>query len=303
MKNLILLLMLFCIAFQVNAQRLIWNDANITYDKGFVDGENHWVIMPRSNTSEAYPFGFLYIDPEVGFVFQQAGVFKIDNQKKYLLDEASTKVLYPRKMLSPGRFVSSITIWRFALVSDEHFNELNIKQSEPDWVKPYYTYTDTLAYNYSQACIYANSRYIETAIDYLQKIYKVNPHYIGSKQKVDFGYYLGSPGVELKLAWAYNSIDQPDKAIEILKSAIAFDLKNPFFYIVLGFSYDQKENWETAIDTYRHGLQLMGKEKSELKSNFAYGISNDYHALKNDDERKNWRAKGDEYNPCPGCVY
>ncbi len=189
-----------------------------------------------------------------------------------------------------------------ALLPVKHFRELKIK-SEPDWVKPYYNYTDTLAHNYKWACIYGNARYIETAIEYLQKIYKVDPHYIGTKQKVDFGYYLGSQGVELKLAWAYYYLQQYDKAIDILNSAIAHDPHNAYFFISLGFMYDQKENWETAIDTYKHGLQLMGKEKSELKSNFAYGISNDYHALKNDDERKNWHVKGDEYNPCPTCVY
>ncbi|MDB5156400.1 MAG: hypothetical protein JWR50_1107 [Mucilaginibacter sp.] len=157
MKNLIIQLF---IAFTATAQRLVWKDPVFTYDKGFLQCERHWVIMPRADTSEAYPYGFLYMDREEGFIFQQAGVFNVDSQNKYLLDYASTKLTYPKKKLRWNGFMASITIWHFALIPEVHFKELKITQPEPDCVKPYYTYIDTLAYNYSRACIYGNSSYI-----------------------------------------------------------------------------------------------------------------------------------------------
>ena len=87
MKNLILLLIITFCAFTVTAQRLVWKDPVFTYDKDILQCEKQWVIMPRPDTSIAYPFGFLYVDSEEGIVFQQAGVFTVDAQKKYLPDE------------------------------------------------------------------------------------------------------------------------------------------------------------------------------------------------------------------------
>lgn len=302
MKHLILSLIFTCFFFKVSAQT-VNVDTSLKFNRGY--GEHEWVVLKKADTSKYYTFGYVYIDSLDGLIFQKEGTFIIDKKSRYVRNPATVKLATDRVVLYPVRnfMQGSIRLHPpVALLPVKHFRELKIK-AEPDWVKPYYNYTDTLAHNYKWACIYGNAWYTYDAIDYLLKIYKVDPHYIGAKQKIEFGYYLGCQGVELKLAWTYYAIQQPDKAIAILKSAISFDPKNPFFYIVLGFSYDQKENWEMAIDAYKHGLQLMGKEKSELKSNFAYGISNDYHALKNDDEGKNWRAKGDEYNPCPGCVY
>jgi tetratricopeptide (TPR) repeat protein len=300
MKRLILLLNFACFAFSLHAQQNVI-DTTLKFYQGYQ--EKKWVVLKKADTTSSYTFGYIYIDTLDGFIFQKEGTFKVGKKNRYIRDSGNLKKHFDRTVLYPPRsfMMGSILLPRpMASISDKHFKELKI-QAEPDWVKPYYNYTDTLAYNYRLACIYGNASYTYDAIDYLQKIYKVNPHYIGVKQKLEFGYYLGSQGVELKLAWAYNSLDQSDKAITILNAAIKHDAKNPFFFYVLGWSYELQKNGEAAVNTYKQGLQLMGTE-TQLKANLAYGISNSYQSLHRLEEAKKWRAMGDQYNPHPGRV-
>jgi tetratricopeptide (TPR) repeat protein len=303
MKSLILLLNFVCFALGVTAQRNVAIYTALKFNHGYQ--EKKWVVLKKADTASSYTFGYVYIDTLKGLIFQKAGTFKINKKNKYIPNNANLNQTFSKVELYPlvGWQTRINYSWLpVALLPAQHFKELKI-EAEPAWVKPYYVFTDTLAHNYQWACIYGYAQYTFNAIEYLQKVYKVDPHYIGKEQKIEFGYYLGCQGVELKLAWAYNSLDQPDKAITILNAAIQHDPKNIFLFYVLGNSYERKENWEMALNAYKQGLQLMGIEKSELKGNLAYGISNNYDKLNKLEEAKNWRAIGDKYNPHPGRIY
>jgi len=298
MKRLILLLNFACFALSVTAQQNVIDTA-LKFYQGY--REKKWVVLKKADTTSSYTFGYIYIDTLDGFIFQKEGTFKVGKKNRYIREPADLKKHFDRTALYPPRsfMMGSILLPRpMASISDKHFKELKI-QAEPTWVKPYYNYTDTLAYNYSLACIYGNASYTYDAINYLQKIYKVNPHYIGVKQKLEFGYYLGCQGVELKLAWAYNSLGKYDESIAILNAAIQYDPKNAFFFYVLGWSYECKENWEMAISTYKQGFQVMGAEKSDLKKNLAGMVSGNYIKLNKLKEAENWAAISKMSDPYP----
>jgi tetratricopeptide (TPR) repeat protein len=193
---------------------------------------------------------------------------------------------------------------RVAILPVRHFKELKIKE-EPDWVKPYYTYTDTLEHNYRWGCIYIDELIVSRGVEYLEKIYKTSPHYPGVKVNVgknDFFFFDGN-GVEPKLAYAYYRVGEYDKSIAVLNSAILNNPNNTTFYMRLGISYDQKKEWDKAIDAYKRGISLIKDEKSSQKWWFAGCLSNMYGELKNDEEKKRWRTLSDSYNPRPGVVY
>jgi hypothetical protein len=101
---------------------------------------NHWIVFPKQTSNDAYPFGFLYIDPNQGFVFNLEGFFKTDGggrftRVKQKIDLA-THDLY---MLKPGPKPL------VALIDPEHNEELDI-YPRPDWLASYNEYTDTAAH-------------------------------------------------------------------------------------------------------------------------------------------------------------
>jgi len=269
--------------------------------------EKQWVVVYNPDTTSFYAFGYTYIDPDAGFVFQKVGSFKVNGQSEYLLNKADAKKTFERE------YVLRQISWQIpndhkilvAILPLKHYKELGISMSEPDWIQSYYSYTDTLAYKYKKACVFIEMGCRQCSMPYLEAIYKVNPHYPGVDVRTDklSGPYFNAKGVELRLADAYFQSDQIDKAIGVLNAAVVYNPKNINFYALLGRSYDRKKAWVMAIDAYKRGIALVNIEKSNQKYWFAGCISNMYGELKNDEERIKWRALSNSYNPHPGRMF
>jgi tetratricopeptide (TPR) repeat protein len=305
MKNLILSLTLVCITFKVNAETSNIDTA-LRFDQFLTNCEKQWVVMKKPDSALYYTFGYVYIDGAKGFVFQKEGSFKIDKKSRYILNLAEVNKNFAGEVFRSNEGGMSGS-WRIpprvAILPSKHFKELKIK-AEPDWIKPYYTYQDTLEHNYRWGCFYTEEfSVVATGISYLEKVYKVSPHYMGVILPRDKHTFIDHVGVELKLAAAYNFTHQYDKAIVLLNSAILNNSKNVSFYFELGSAYREKDDWKTAIDIYKSGLAQISVDKSNYKSWLAGFISLGYRELKNEQESKNWHEKAVAYNPHPGIVY
>jgi tetratricopeptide (TPR) repeat protein len=284
MKRLILQLFLIGLAFSASAQREIaWKDANFKFTPGFLS-ERRWMVMMKPDTASSYSFGFTYIDEAIGFVFQQAGAFRVGDKGNYIVDHASLNRNYERIITHRYKGFSIIlNLWPMAAIPTNHFNELQIK-GEPDWVKGYYSYTDTLEHNYLWGCMYANAGDSYSAMPYLEKVRKVNLYY---------------KDVEVTMASAFNRSEQYDKAIIFLNAAIANSPRNLRFYWELAHSYELKEDWETSINICKRGLFYATTDKYEPKCWLATMIGNNYLHLNNQNEANVWWAKAKGYNPDP----
>ncbi len=307
MKRLILQLYITLQACYCFAQTPVATVADLKFDQSIIFKEQQWVVKNKRDSAGFYPFGFTYVDINEGFVFQKVGDFKINDNGKYTLDKTNAGKVFPREYIMKPRHwqLSYFTLpENIAVISPTHFKELKIV-AEPAWVKSYYNYTDTLAWNYKRGKIYGTMHWFDKARGYFEAIYKVSPHYPGVDNWTDklSGPYFDAKGVEISLAGTYFQTEQFDKAIKILTDAIAYHPDNVNLYASLGSAYDRKKEWALAIDAFKRGMALIKTEKSQQKYWFAGCISNMYEELKDDEQKKYWRAKSDEFNPYPGMVY
>ncbi len=277
MKNLLISTLLLFVSFEILAQA----DPELKYDQPFTKCEKKWVVLSRSEADRNYTFGYIYIDSQAGFTFDLQGMFMVDATGRYIKDTISLKNSGSIKYrIAPN--------WRpVALLPSKHFNELKIK-AEPDWVKTYYNYTDTLAHNYRWGWIYNDINDSQTALTYLEKVYKVNPHY---------------PGVEFEMTFAYNALGKFNDAIKLLEPAISNDPKNTFFYKELAYAYFHAQQYEKAILTYKTGLEFFPNERSETRGEFAFNMANAYKTLNNEAEYKAWMVRAKDYTPTNSRYY
>lgn len=261
MKKNILVLFLFStiqICFSQSS-----NDKS-AFNVEYYDAKDKWVIFPKKATDSIHPFGFIYLDLQAGFTFNYEGSVRIDNNGKFKLynksNEGFTKVrLEPYKTASvliiPDKIVESF--------------ELQIK---PEWLTIYQPSNpesiQTLKdygyhYNHVGAC--------EKALFFLEKAYKINPHF---------------DGLEFELAYAYNHLGQYEKAIPVLDKAISNNPKNYYFFRELGFAYVKQNKISLAEKTYQKGIKMSDNdfEKSEMALNMAQG----YFKLKDRKKFDEW---------------
>lgn len=281
MRYLILISIFCCVCQAVNAQSNPGVDTSLKFNQRYTKCERKWVVMSKADTAKSYSFGFIYIDSQAGFTFDLKGVFKVGDKGKYILDTNIFKNTGSIKYrIAPN--------WRrVALLSPQHYDELGIK-AQPDWIKYYYNYTDTVAHDHRWGYIYNDVDEPTIALSYLEPAYRMKPH---------------ADGVEFEMAYAYNVLNRFDDAIKTLEPAILNNPNNSFFYKELGYAYSAKKDYEKAIDAYKRGLEHAADEKSDSKGELAFNMANAYKAMGNMDEYKNWMIKAKSYTPTNSQYY
>lgn len=79
MKNrLLFLLLAIGITFKASAQ----GDTTLRYLHSLSQSVNHWVALPHAAGTNVCAFGFVYIDPATGFMFNLEGFLKNDGSNK-----------------------------------------------------------------------------------------------------------------------------------------------------------------------------------------------------------------------------
>ena len=259
----VLLVCSFSVAF---CQSYTGADTSLRFDQRYTQCERKWVAFPKRGANQTYSYGLIYIDTQAGFTFQVKGNFNIDKSGRYIADttflaNTSMKVRLTRNTVP------------VALLPPAHFAELYIKP-QPDWLKGYYSYTDTLAHNFRWGFIYNDLNQSDTALVYLNKVYAVQPHY---------------KGLEFEMIFAHNALNDYDGAIKIITSALDADALNPTFYRELGYAYMKEKIYFKAIYAYKTGITLCTSEsETDAKAEMAINLAEVYKSIGSDDQFKTW---------------
>jgi tetratricopeptide (TPR) repeat protein len=222
-----------------------------TFNVNYFDAKDKWVIFPKKDTDSIYPFGFIYLDLQAGFTLNYEGNVVIDKNGKFKFynknNDGFTKV-----RLEPYKTANVF------IIPDKIIEGFKLS-AKPDWLAIYEPSSpesiQTLKdfgyhYNHVGAC--------EKALTFLEKAYKINPHF---------------DGLEFELAYAYNHLGLYEKAIPILDKAISNNLKNYYFFRELGFAYVKQNKIDLAEKTYSKGIKMSDNdfEKSEMALNMTQG--------------------------------
>jgi tetratricopeptide (TPR) repeat protein len=272
MKYLLLLSMLCGSLSASFAQSKTNTDTSLKFNQWYTKLERKWVVLNKSDTAKTYSYGYIYIDSQAGFTYDLQGVFTADKNNKYVNDPSVFKGQSVKYRIAPN--------WQLvALLPPTHFAELGI-QPEPDWVKSYYTYTDTVAHNYRWGWIYNDLNESELALPYLNKANTIKPH---------------EPNIEFELAFAYNVLSDYDNAIKVLETAIPNKPDNMVFYKELGYAYLKKKLYNQAIATYKKGIDNAPDKKSDAKGELAFNLASCYKSTGNMADYKTWMQKAKEF--------
>src|SRR4030095_15638647 len=104
---------------------------HLSFTLRMVDCENHWVALPKRPGEDAYGYGYVYLDPEVGFTLHVGGRFTIDAQDQYrTVSGPDTKVLLVRLRGPAAAFPPVAPLPKAALT------QLGLPEN-PEWMKFY----------------------------------------------------------------------------------------------------------------------------------------------------------------------
>lgn len=256
-------------------------DTTFNFNQRYTQCERKWVVLPRQNNSPGYTYGLVYLDEQAGFTLFVQGHLIIDKDGHYIADTSFLQNTSLRARLSR-------TSGKMALLPPAHFAEMHITP-QPDWLKYYYTYTDTLAHNFRRGFIYNDLDQCDTALVYLNKVYDKQPGY---------------KGLIFELIFAHNALADYRGAIKIIELALQTDPLNALYYRELGYAYMKINNYEKAINAYKTGITLCTTDaQMDTKAEMAINLAGVYKSYGNDDEYKNWGAKAKQWAKPGGDVY
>jgi len=209
----------------------IKSSAQFTFDKSVLDCENKWVVFPQDSNG-LYRYGFIYVDAQAGLAFDYGGSLKIDATgkiKAYPKDEGATM----RTRLYPNKF-------QVALIHEANFEQLKISKV-PDGLAAYEMKEGSVERLYSWGSIYNIWGDCKKALESLEKAYKINSEY---------------KGLDVQLAHSYNCLNQYEKAIPLLKKAVAANPTDPYINKEYIFALAANKQLDTAIEYYNQSLKV-----------------------------------------------
>jgi tetratricopeptide (TPR) repeat protein len=246
----------------------------LKFNKKTVECEDKWVAFQNDNNS--FAFGFIYIDFQAGLTFEYEGNFRVEDQDKFVLinknDSSSVKV-----RLEPNQR-------RVALIPEEKFKELKI-EPVPDWLQYYKTDTASIQRLYRWGFLYNSWGLCSKALTYLEKAQKIDQKF---------------KGLEFELAYSYNCLEQFNKAITVLQSAIKTTPDDCYLYKELSYAEMHIGQLENAAETCNKGISICAERI--LKAEIAYNLAYQYYKIKDKenfnlwfDKTKKWAEKNDQF--------
>lgn len=241
----------------------------LEFNKKYFECEDQWVAFPPSDDDPSYSLGFIYLDEQAGFTFQNEGEFNILSSgtfgKVRKVGDYNIKI-----RLSPD-------IRLVAIIPPGKLKELGLPVA-PDWLSVYHESTDSIASLVKRGFHYNHAGASQIALTFLEKAYQYDKH---------------KNGLEFELAYAYNATKQHNRAAEVLQSAIAHDPKNYLFYRELGYSLIRLNRIEEAEEAYTKGIELS--DSKYQKSEMAINMAQAYSQAKNKEKFKKWAKLTKKY--------
>lgn len=243
---------------------------DLKFDTKFFNAIDKYVVFPKKEKDSAYAYGFIYIDQSAGITFKYFGTIKLNNGT-FISSEKNPE--YQMMIYRLDGNTSNVYI----------LNESQIKSLElsnnPEWLKIYKSDENTAEYMKNVGNKLNRVGGSETALNYLEKAYIIEPHLVG---------------LEFELAFAYNALKQFDKAIPVLENAIKNDSNNFLFYKELGYSHKFSGKVDEAEKTYKKGIKISSNDN--IKAEMALNMTHTYFELKNRIKFDEWAKLTREYS-------
>ena len=269
MKKLLLLVILACSTFMMNAQVVIRPDTVLSFTHRYYQCEGKWVVLPIKKIFDKYTFGFIYLDATAGLTFEFEGEFKIDANFKF------TKVDNGPKTYGLKQRLGKTTNVLIALLPDDKIKELGL-EVYPELLATY-KIADPVLHDVAMGKTLNANNECATALPYLEKAYSINPN---------------APGVEFELGYTYNGLGKFKDAIRILKVAVKHHPEDISIYKELGFAETYNGDFGAALVDYKTGIGLDEKENFGYKVEMIYYIAMIYKDnFKDPDQFRLWGVK------------
>lgn len=221
------------------------NIEDLTFDKRFYETLDKWVAFPSDDS--VYHYGFIYLDQEAGFTYQRGGTFRINAEGEFASDPLDTLTNIKFRLEPEWKAVG--------ILSEQRLKQLNLPL-EPEWLAIYNAGAGTVAYLKNTGFHFNHVGACQLALEPLLEAYEREPHF---------------EGLEFELGYAYNALEEFEKASIVLEKAIAHNSDNFYFYRELGYSYKNLNLIKKAEKTYVTGMKKSNNEyeKSEMAINMA----------------------------------
>lgn len=268
MKLLLILATLF--AGTLQAQPL-------TFNKRFVECENHWVVFPPKDS--AYDYGFIYIDTQAGLTLEYQGKFTISPDGSFVqkLKMDSGKTGNVKIRLKPNNV-------RVAFFPASRYGDLHLTET-PDWLKFYQTDTNSVARLFRWGFLYNSWNESAKALTYLQRAQAIDPTF---------------KGLQFELGYAYNALQQYDKAIPVLENALQTAPKDCNLYKELSFAQMHLAQLDKAAESCQKGIEYCTDKA--MKAEIAYNLTYQYYLVKDKAKFATWAGEVRKW-ATPGDVF
>lgn len=223
------LLILTLTSFNLKAQN------SLNFNKRSVECEDKWIAY-QMNKDSLYTYGFIYIDENAGLTFNYEGEFKINKNGVFIPSRKISASLKNR--LQPNRIA-------IAVIPEEKFTDLQISKT-PDWLKYYKEKENSIDRLYKWGYMYNGWDECVKALEYLEKVKKLDPNY---------------KGLKVELAFSYNCLKRYDDAVKIVKEALKIEPKDAYINKELIYSLAKLNQIDMAESMFRKALKLCDEEK------------------------------------------
>jgi tetratricopeptide (TPR) repeat protein len=225
-----------------NQQPFKTTHGELQFTTPFYDAENQWSVVAKDPQKNKYLFGMVYLDNTAGYTFAAEGFFQVDAQGRVFRDSSD--------LIKNQRIVQRITgnAGKSAIIPNAMLADLKVP-AVPDWLAIYQPIANrnTDAYKITHGRFLNGLKVPAKALEYLEPVYKINPH---------------APGLEFELSYAYNISGRYAEAEAVLKSGIAHAPDNGSLYAELGFVYIRTTKFTDAIEAFTKGLAIA-KQKND----------------------------------------
>ena len=261
--------LLFFVSVLLHAQ------SDLQFDKKFVESENKWVVYQTEKAS--YQFGYVYIDRMAGMTYHSEGSFIIDGKGEFI----PTKNPDYTMMIVRVEPKNGPIAW----LPQTRFKELGIKEN-PDWYEIYKVDMSNAVNLVKWGNFYNSWDSSTKALTYLEKAHAIDPK---------------TKGLAFELGFAYNALQQYEKAIPILSKGLKEDKKDCQLYKELAFAEMNSNRLKLAIETYRKCC--LNCNQDNVKGEIAYNLSFFYFSLKDVNNLKYYANEARKFNPSTSLYY
>jgi tetratricopeptide (TPR) repeat protein len=261
-RNLNYFLILFTLlSFEIGGQ------TNLSFDKRFVECEDHWVAF-NMNKDSSYTYGFIYIDEEAGLTFNREGNFNFNKNNALSIEKFKGTNIKIR--LQPNKV-------KVAIIPETMFSELQIDK-QPEWLKSYKKDTNSIERLYKWGYMYNGWNECSKALSYLLKAREINPKY---------------EGLSVELAFSYNCLKDYGKAEEILEEELVLNPTDAYVNKEYIYTISKTDQIEKAVNQYNNSLQSI--EDKTYHAENCFNIMQYYYNKRDVKNFNVWYKKLNEY--------